>query len=70
MTAADLRDVNTSTHYGRMVMTDDNTVMLFGNMDEMMEYIVEDCCEQCLAGAGCRPGQSGYALRRRQRRAS
>ncbi len=32
-------EVNTSTHYGRMVRVDDNTVILFGNMDEMMEYI-------------------------------
>ena len=29
-----------STHYGRMVMIDDNTVMLFGDMNEMMKYIV------------------------------
>ncbi|RAI04279.1 monooxygenase [Acuticoccus sediminis] len=32
-------EVITSTHYGRMVRTDDNTVILFGNMDEVMEYI-------------------------------
>ena len=32
-------EVNTSTHYGRMVRVDDNTVILFGNMDEVMEYI-------------------------------
>ncbi len=32
-------EVNTSTHYGRMVKIDDNTVVLFGNMDEMMQYI-------------------------------
>ncbi|TIU72161.1 MAG: monooxygenase, partial [Mesorhizobium sp.] len=30
---------NTSTHYGRMVRVDDNTVILFGNMDEIFEYI-------------------------------
>jgi propane monooxygenase coupling protein len=33
-------EISTSTHYGRMVMTDDNTVILFGDMDEMMKYIV------------------------------
>ena len=32
-------EINTSTHYGRMVSVDDNTVILFGNMDEMFEYI-------------------------------
>ncbi|TIU10517.1 MAG: monooxygenase, partial [Mesorhizobium sp.] len=32
-------EVNSSTHYGRMVRIDDNTVILFGNMDEMFEYI-------------------------------
>ena len=32
-------EVNTSTHYGRMVTIDDNTVVLFGNMDDMIEYI-------------------------------
>lgn len=36
---AELFEVNASTHYGRMVRVDDNTVILFGNMDEMMEYI-------------------------------
>lgn len=36
---AETFEVNTSTHYGRMVRVDDNTVVLFGNMDEMMEYI-------------------------------
>lgn len=35
---AEIFEVNTSTHYGRMVRVDDNTVVLFGNMDEMMEY--------------------------------
>jgi len=35
-----LFEISTSTHYGRMVMTDDNTVMLFGDMNEMMKYIV------------------------------
>lgn len=36
---AEIFEVNTSTHYGRMVRVDDNTVVLFGNMDEVMEYI-------------------------------
>ncbi len=36
---AETFEVNTSTHYGRMVRVDDNTVILFGNMDEMMQYI-------------------------------
>jgi propane monooxygenase coupling protein len=35
-----LFEISTSTHYGRMVMIDDNTVMLFGDMSEMMKYIV------------------------------
>ena len=35
-----LFEISTSTHYGRMVMTDDNTVICFGDMNEMMEYIV------------------------------
>ena len=33
-------EISTSTHYGRMVMIDDDTVMLFGDMNEMMKYIV------------------------------
>ncbi|MEL6312224.1 MAG: MmoB/DmpM family protein [Pseudomonadota bacterium] len=36
---AEIFEVNTSTHYGRMVRVDDNTVVLFGNMDDVMEYI-------------------------------
>ncbi|TIW67745.1 MAG: monooxygenase, partial [Mesorhizobium sp.] len=36
---AEIFEVNTSTHYGRMVRIDDNTVILFGNMDEVFEYI-------------------------------
>ena len=32
-------EVNTSTHYGRMVKVDDNTIKLFGNMEEMFEFI-------------------------------
>jgi propane monooxygenase coupling protein len=32
-------EISTSTHYGRMVMVDDNTVVLFGNMDDVMQYI-------------------------------
>ena len=35
-----LFEISTSTHYGRMVMIDDKTVMLFGDMNEMMKYIV------------------------------
>jgi len=35
-----LFEISTSTHYGRMVMIDDDTVVLFGDMNEMMEYIV------------------------------
>jgi len=33
-----LFEISTSTHYGRMVMIDENTVILFGDMDEAMEY--------------------------------
>ncbi|MDQ0475092.1 MmoB/DmpM family protein [Labrys wisconsinensis] len=36
---AEIFEVNTSTHYGRMVRIDDNTVTLFGDMDEIREYI-------------------------------
>ncbi|MFV0302706.1 MAG: MmoB/DmpM family protein [Paracoccus sp. (in: a-proteobacteria)] len=36
---AEIFEVNTSTHYGRMVRVDDNTVILFGDMDEVMQYI-------------------------------
>ena len=36
---AETFEVNTSTHYGRMVRVDDNTVVLLGNMDDVMEYI-------------------------------
>jgi propane monooxygenase coupling protein len=35
-------EISTSTHYGRMVMVDDNTVTLFGDMDEVMAYIKYD----------------------------
>ena len=31
-------EISTSTHYGRMVMVDDNTVVLFGNMEDVMQY--------------------------------
>ena len=34
-----LFEISTSTHYGRMVMVDDNTVVLFGDMDAMKQYI-------------------------------
>ena len=36
---AEIFEVNTSTHYGRMVRVDDNVVTLFGNMDEIRQYI-------------------------------
>jgi propane monooxygenase coupling protein len=36
---AEIFEVNTSTHYGRMVRQDDNTVILLGNMDDVFEYI-------------------------------
>jgi len=32
-------EISTSTHYGRMVTIDENTVMLFGNMDEVMSFV-------------------------------
>ena len=35
---AHLFEISTSTHYGRMVMVDENTVMLFGNMEEAMAF--------------------------------
>jgi propane monooxygenase coupling protein len=35
-----LFEISTSTHYGRMVMVDDNTIICFGDMNEMMKYIV------------------------------
>lgn len=31
-------EVVMSTHYGRMVMIDENTVTLFGDMDEALQY--------------------------------
>lgn len=34
-----LFEISTSTHYGRMVMVDDNTVVLFGKMEDMFSYI-------------------------------
>jgi propane monooxygenase coupling protein len=37
-----LFEISTSTHYGRMVMVDDETVVLFGDMNEAMEYIQYD----------------------------
>ena len=36
---AEIFEVNTSTHYGRMVRIDDNEVILFGDKDEVFEYI-------------------------------
>ena len=32
-------EISTSTHYGRMVMVDDDTVILFGKMEDMFSYI-------------------------------
>jgi propane monooxygenase coupling protein len=37
-----LFEISTSTHYGRMVMVDDNTVVVFGDKDEAMQYIKHD----------------------------
>ena len=34
-----LFELCTSTHYGRMVMVDDDTVVLFGDMEEALKYI-------------------------------
>lgn len=31
-------EVVMSTHYGRMVMIDENTIVLFGDMDEVLQY--------------------------------
>ncbi len=31
-------EISTSTHYGRMVMIDEDTVVLFGNMDDALAY--------------------------------
>jgi propane monooxygenase coupling protein len=36
---AEFFEVNSSTHYGRMVRADDNTVILYGDMNEMLEFI-------------------------------
>ena len=33
-----LFEISTSTHYGRMVMIDDNTVGLFGRMEDALQY--------------------------------
>src|SRR6218665_3768080 len=33
-----LFEISTSTHYGRMVKVDDETVVLFGNMEDAMAY--------------------------------
>lgn len=32
-------EMSTSTHYGRMVMIDENTMILFGDMNEAMSYV-------------------------------
>jgi propane monooxygenase coupling protein len=34
-----LFEICTSTHYGRMVMVDDDTVVLFGDREEALQYI-------------------------------
>ena len=34
-----LFEITTSTHYGRMVMVDDDTVVCFGDMNEALAYI-------------------------------
>lgn len=34
-----LFELCTSTHYGRMIMVDDGTVVLFGDMEEALKYI-------------------------------
>lgn len=36
---AETFEVNSSTHYGRMVRVDDDTVILFGDMEAMRQYI-------------------------------
>lgn len=37
-----LFEIATSTHYGRMVMVDDQNVALFGDMNEAMAFIAYD----------------------------
>ena len=37
-----LFEISTSTHYGRMVMVDDNTVVCFGNMDEALAFVQQE----------------------------
>ena len=37
-----LFEISTSTHYGRMVMVDDNTVIVFGSMEAAKQYIEYD----------------------------
>jgi propane monooxygenase coupling protein len=34
-----LFEISTSTHYGRMVTIDENTMILFGDMNEAMSYV-------------------------------
>ena len=36
---AQLFEISTSTHYGRMVTIDENTVILFGDMNAAMAYV-------------------------------
>ena len=33
-----LFEISTSTHYGRMIMIDDNTIALLGDMDDSLQY--------------------------------
>src|ERR1700741_1611493 len=37
-----LFEISTSTHYGRMVMVDDNTVVLFGSMDDALNFLIQE----------------------------
>jgi putative toxin-antitoxin system antitoxin component (TIGR02293 family) len=45
-----LFEISTSTHYGRMVMVDDNTVVCFGNMDKAVFYFgnIDEAVESSL----------------------
>ena len=37
-----LFEISTSTHYGRMVMVNDNTVVCFGNMDDALNFPIQE----------------------------
>ncbi len=58
-----LFEISTSTHYGRMVMTDDNTVMLFGDMNEMIEIHHLTIPARDARPALRRPGQPDASLK-------